>query len=465
MKKLAFPRIALAAAVLAGLAGAGSASAFQVTQPSAAASPASAAAATPNCAAAAAATSTATTQGGHMQVTVSSVRGLVQYRDDENSPWRTCTVGLVLGEGAEFRTGTHSGVQFTLPPNQTITLDRLGTMKVLRAIQENGAYHTDVGMEYGRTHYEVQAAGIEHESTVRTPNSTLAVRGTDLIVMDQRPFPPQAVHFEGLAEWQTAKRKQVLSSGHSEVIGDQAAADTALLLIVVDPNIAFARTVNEVPLVANLLSRGAVFQVDQTKGIPIVRGGTPPTDAQLPSLLPGRLDFVLRWDGPANLDLVVGNLAGTGEAMYPATGANTTKSGGTIPFDHQGGKKGGIEIGFWNNGFPNGVLYPVGVTAVSGSTVNWQIDAFLDGAHVNLLDPATQQVVTTLHGSISPGLQEGGIAAIGTLLPAPPPGPVGLGLSSLTRRTAIPTARQTVKNTGAISTANLQPVGPKRPAK
>lgn len=427
MKTLRLQRVAIAAAVMAALAGGRTALAFQATQ------------ATVD---AAASSNLAVPEGGRLQVTVSSVQGLVQYRGEEGASWRPCTVGLVLGEGAEFRTGTRSMVQFTLPPNQTITLDRLGTMKVLRAIQEKGAYKTDVGMEYGRTHYEVQAAGIEHESTVRTPNSTLAVRGTDLIVMDQRPFPPQAIHFEGLAEWQTAKRRQTLSQGRSTAVGDQAAADTALLLSVVDPNIAFARTANEVPLVSNLLSRGSVFQLGDNKGIPIVRGGVPPTDRQLSSLLPGRLDFVLRWDGPANLDLVVGNLAGKGEALYPATGANTTKSGGTIPFDHQGGKRGGIEIAFWNQNFPTGVLYPLGVTGVTGKTVNWQIDVFLDGARVNILDPSTEQVVSTLRGQINPGEQRGGISAIGTLLPAPPPGP-GPGLTSFT---AIPTAEISLKN-------------------
>ena len=47
-----------------------------------------------------------------------------------------------------------------MPPNQSITLDRLGTIKVLQAIKQKDEYKTDVGMKYGRTKYEVQAAGI-----------------------------------------------------------------------------------------------------------------------------------------------------------------------------------------------------------------------------------------------------------------------------------------------------------------
>jgi hypothetical protein len=367
--------------------------------------------------------------GEHMTVTVTAVQGAVQYSTDNEQTWRTCTVGLALGEGATFRTALRSSVTFTLPPNQTITLDRAGKMTVLRAVKEKGAYKTDVGMQYGRTRYEVQAAGIEHESTVRTPNSTLAVRGTNVVVSDQRPFPAEATHYDGIAEWSSGRRKQILANGVSHAVGDLAAADVALYQSVVDPNIAFARTPAEVPLVTNLLSRGAVFETNQGKGIPIVRGGVPPTDAQLTKLLPGRLNFVLRWDGPANLDLVVGNLAGKGEAIYPATGANTSKSGGTIPFDHQGGPRGGIEIAFWGKSFPNGVLYPVGVTNVGGKTVNWQIDVFLDGQHLTNLIDSNGFPTQTLRGRIAAGDQQGGLAPIGQA--GPPPPPTGPGFASI----------------------------------
>jgi len=383
-------------------------------------------------------TAMAAADGEHMTVTVTAVQGAVQYSTDNEQTWRPCTVGLALGEGATFRTALRSSVTFTLPPNQTITLDRAGKMTVLRALKDHGAYKTDVGMQYGRTRYEVQAAGIEHESTVRTPNSTLAVRGSLFEVMDQRPFPVETTHYEGIALWSAGGRRQILANGVSTAVGGQAAADVALYQSVVDPNILFARTPTEVPLVTNLLSRGAVFETNQGKGIPIVRGGVPPTDKQLTSLLPGRLNFVLRWDGPANLDLVVGNLAGKGEAIYPATGANTSKSGGTIPFDHQGGPKGGIEIAFWGKNFPNGVLYPVGVTNVGGATVNWKIDVFLDGQPLTNLIDSNGFPTQTLTGTIAKGEQQGGLAPIGQAGPPPPPtGPGFSSIASIKTRTAV----------------------------
>src|SRR5258707_2269913 len=173
--------------------------------------------------------SPATAEGEHMTITVSAVEGTVQYRTAEDQPWKTCTIGLQLGEGAEFRTGMRSAVQFTLPPNQTITLDRLGTIKVLQAIKQHDAYKTDVGMKYGRTRYEVQAAGIEHESTVRTPNSTLAVRGTGVNVTDARPFPPMAFRYDGLVEWTADNHRQILghSAGNVKAVGGEPAGETA----------------------------------------------------------------------------------------------------------------------------------------------------------------------------------------------------------------------------------------------
>jgi hypothetical protein len=388
--------------------------------------------------------------GEHMTVTVSAVQGAVQYSTDNEQTWRPCTVGLALGEGATFRTALRSSVTFTLPPNQTVTLDRAGKMSVLRAVKEKGAFHTDVGMTYGRTRYEVQAAGIEHESTVRTPNSTLAVRGTGVLISDERPFAAEVSHFEGLAEWTSGGRRQILANGTSTAVGGQSAADVALYQSVVDPNIAFARTPSEVPLVTNLLSRGAVIQTNNNKGIPIVRGGVPPTDAQLTKLLPGRLNFVLRWDGPANLDLVVGNLAGAGEAIYPATGANTSKSGGIIPFDHQGGPHGGIEIASWGKSFPNGVLYPVGVTNVGGATVHWQVEVFLDGQPLTTLIDSNGFPTQTLAGTIAKGDQQGGLAPIGQN--GPPPPPTGPGFSSIASLKRPMTAQSRVQKVPTPST-------------
>jgi hypothetical protein len=116
-----------------------------------------------------------------LEVTVTNVRGIVQVRRNEDASWEKAKPGMSLGVGAEFRTGPRSGVQLAIEPDQTITLDRLGRIKVLTAIKEaTGEVKTDLGMAYGRTRYHVEAAGTAHASTIHTPNSSLGVRGTEV---------------------------------------------------------------------------------------------------------------------------------------------------------------------------------------------------------------------------------------------------------------------------------------------
>src|SRR5258706_7014679 len=112
-----------------------------------------------------------------LSATITGIEGIVQVRQNEDAPWQKATVGMKLSEGAEFRTGPRSAVRFEIPPDQTITLDRLGTVKLIEAIQNQQTVKTDLGMKYGRVRYDVEAAGLSHHSTIHSPGSALAVRG------------------------------------------------------------------------------------------------------------------------------------------------------------------------------------------------------------------------------------------------------------------------------------------------
>src|SRR3954467_6740611 len=129
--------------------------------------------------------------------TITRAEGIVQVRQSEDAPWQKATVGMKLGEGAEFRTGPRSAVRFEIPPDQTITLDRLGTVKLIEAIQRTDSVKTDLGMKYGRVRYDVEAAGLAHDSTIHSPGSALAVRGTQVSYTDQPPFAPEATSLIG----------------------------------------------------------------------------------------------------------------------------------------------------------------------------------------------------------------------------------------------------------------------------
>ena len=314
---------------------------------------------------------------------ITGVRGLVEVKLNEKTAWAPAKEGMIVDEGGEFRTGPRSAVQVVIEPDQIITLDRLGTIKLLTAVrQATGKTKTDIGMKYGRTRYDISAGGLEHESTIRSPNSTLAVRGTKVSLTDTRPFPPEAVSLIGRAEFQSFKKEVVAFGGKNKAKIDSSqgtAASTALTLSLLDPSIALARDPAEQSLIANIISRGATITLDRETGFRTVSGGTVPNDKEILSLLPGNLNFVVRWTGNANLDMVVSSQ--TGGVLYPSKELYFNSEGGKIPFDHQGGPNGGFEIATYPANFPRG-SFGVGVNHVSGPTVTATFNTYLNGQPV-----------------------------------------------------------------------------------
>lgn len=330
--------------------------------------------------------------------TVTGIEGLVQVRESEDQLWTRATVGQQVGENAEFRTGPRSAVRFVIPPDHTITLDRLGTVKVLQAVNDNGVIKTQMGMRYGRTRYDIEAGGREHESSIASPSSTLAVRGTKFSSYDQRPFPAQGVSLTGRVQFRDFKKRVAFGSrggGKTKIdVNNPNAASLALGQAVVDPGARLARTAAEDKLVQTLISSGATVEFDYDKGIRVVRGGQPPlTDAELVPTLPGALNFVLRWTQPGtDLNLGVftaGDLTPQGEGIYPVGGVNTTASGGVIGFDHRGGPHGGIEVGSWPDGFPT-QPYTFGSVHISGPNSPASIDVFQNGQRLTFTGPDGQ---------------------------------------------------------------------------
>jgi len=378
----------------------------------------------------------ATTQSApreQLKATISGVQGLVQVRDAEDKPWRKATVGMVLLEDAEFRTGPKSAVQFTIPPDQTVTLDRLGTVKLVQAIKQNGKIITNLGMKYGRTRYDIEAAGQEHESTISSPSSTLAVRGTKVSLYDQRPFNVEAVSLTGRASFRDGK-KQLANFGNkgqgktTVVSGETNAAGVALDAAVVDPTLALARTGTEASLISTLISRGSTVSFDRTSGIRVIRGGVPPTDQQLIPTLPGQLNFVLRWTTDVDLNLCVSSPGGkdnAGELIYPVSGLNVNQSGGHTDFDHRGGPNGGIEIAYWKGNAPDG-LFGIGVINASGAAAPATLDVFKNGQRIAFFDGTNNVTTSSFTASPPiPGISQGtlvGIFGNNTSVPGAPGG-------------------------------------------
>lgn len=131
-------------------------------------------------------------------VKVVSVRGSVQWRSGEDVPWLFAKFDDELPMTARIRTGLRSMIKVK-HSNKTITIDRLGVWTIEDVFRRNGRAKTDIGLKYGRTHYKVQAADEEHESTVLAPSKTLARRGQHIrIAPGERYESPILPHVDFL---------------------------------------------------------------------------------------------------------------------------------------------------------------------------------------------------------------------------------------------------------------------------
>jgi hypothetical protein len=334
-----------------------------------------------------------------MPVVITDVKGIVQYRDDESQPWHIAAPQERISEGAELRTGPHSSVTCVIPPDQTFTLDRLGTVRVEEAAKHGNKITTDLIMKYGRTRYDIEAAGLEHEAKISSPSSTLAVRGTVVSLYDQPPFKPEAVSFTGRAQFSYLGNTVFVGQKHGSqthvVAGADGASQTGVDQTVVDPTDAATRSQTDANLIATEVSRGAIVSYDPIANIPVITNSTPLYDSQVPSHLPGSLDFVLRWTGNTNLNLEVAVdkgqpltiLSTTGfqeqEFLFPGYGYQNSASGGHVPFDNRGGPHGGEEFAYWSGSYPAGIY---GFAALNAGKVatSATLDVYAGGKQLEL---------------------------------------------------------------------------------
>lgn len=364
-----------------------------------------------------------------MLITITGVEGMVQVRESSDKPWQKAVVGAIVTEGAEFRTGPRSAVRILIPPDQTITLDRLGVVKLMEAIKQGNTVKTKVGMPYGRTRYDIEEAGIEHQSELVSPSSTLAIRGTKVSIYDQPPFAPSAVSLTGRALYTTAKR-QIAFGGKGEGKTDvssqnESAAQLSLLQTFVDPNSHFGRPEADQKLINQLQAKGDIVL---NNGQLALATGPAVSDKQLTDLISGqgRFNISLRWFGPGDFDLfVLTNDINTGQpytlgnpsykgsvfkdaglfsgdnGIAPVTAAKTP-DGGQIKFDQVAFGGGGIELASWNTPVPQ-VGYTIAIVYYDQRgkiktyplRQNFRIDAFLDGKSVPVLTNGDQLLTGT----------------------------------------------------------------------
>lgn len=349
---------------------------------------------------------------------INAVEGKVQVRMAEDQPWQPATAGMELTQGAEFRTGLRSSVTFTVEPKQTITLDRLGTVKLIRAVAEQGKVKTDVGMKYGRTRYDVEAGAIEHESKIHSPNATLAIRGTDVELFDQGFYDwARSYHGRAQVRFEQAGRYFVAFGGNRQVEMSNETpnpAEDAIRRTAVDPRFWASRDDVENGLINDLPSlAGNDLQARSLPG-----GVSSPFDAaddivnSNAGFLAGTLEFLLTWDNPtADLDLFV--ISPFGEKLANKNNSSlqgysnralishgqVSPTGGEVDPDVDGAVR--SEKVKWNFGansrFPRGT-YTVGVSLANEGTTTGVVNFQITGTAT---PPVGTQLVIPINGSLN----------------------------------------------------------------
>ena len=324
------------------------------------------------------------------QATVRQVVGIVRARKSENDAWQPVKVGDVFEEGVEFRTAPRSRVVFTVPPDQTIILDRLGVVKLLIAKRTGNEVRTSLGMPYGRTEYQVEEAGLQHNADIAAPGATLAVRGTkDMVLFDQGPFTPVAFARQPV-RLRNSKGQTIVfgRSGSSAHVGadKNSPGEQSLVESRVDPAGAFAARTQAENAVLSYLSRVAPdLDISQFRLLSLITDPNFKGSGAVVLPIPGQLQFTLIWTTAFASDLDLSVKSPLGELVSAAN--PKAKSSGHHLGDETSIKGQGQEAVLWENGYPQGT-YTITVSQKSGAKSGSSASVFV------IQDPLTtgQQV-------------------------------------------------------------------------
>jgi hypothetical protein len=365
---------------------------------------------------------------GPLTITITGVEGMVQVRNGADQPWQKAAIGGQFAEGVEFRTGPKSAVRFNVGTDQVFTLDRFGTVKVLRATLVEGKVVTDVGMPYGRTRYDIDSTEREHDTKVRSPSSVLAVRGTKVSIYDQPPFAPQAVSLVGRAEFSDLKRTVPFGGTAKAKVTSEAgsAAKYAADQTVVDPRGNFAGNTPSDQRAMLALAADPIYLFDpifidtaaqQKATLQTSRIGFVPVGRQL--------FFNAFWIGDpfSNVDLTVTSSLGEVVSLKNPLVASGGRHAGDGVADSSGF---GQEQILWEISYPPGT-YKIQTDLVSGKNASVTVVVNDDPGGLGLqavpisnvtLDPASPTASASIAAPLPSGVGTQSISKTSSLKPA-----------------------------------------------
>jgi len=112
-----------------------------------------------------------------------SVKGRVSYKIDGEGDPIVARVSQVLPPGAVVTTGLRSAVQIRVGKTQVFTIDRMANVALAEMVKSthtgNGADRTTLDVEYGRVLFNVTSTEFANDVTIRAPDATLAIKGTE----------------------------------------------------------------------------------------------------------------------------------------------------------------------------------------------------------------------------------------------------------------------------------------------
>jgi len=228
---------------------------------------------------------------------------------------------------------------------------------------------TSLGMPYGRTEYQVEEAGLQHNADIAAPGATLAVRGTkDMVLFDQGPFMPVAFARQPV-RLRNAKGQTIAfgrAGSQARVGADKnSPAEQSLVETRVDPAGAFAARTQAENAVLSYLTRVAPdLDVSQFRLLSLITDPNFKGTGAVVLPLPGQLQFTLIWTTAFASDLDLSVRSPLGE-LVSATNPKV-KSSGHHTGDEVSVKGQGQEVVLWENGYPQGT-YTITVSQKSGA--------------------------------------------------------------------------------------------------
>lgn len=341
-------------------------------------------------------------EGEIVEGIIRAVRGpLTQIRFSPDEPWQQAEVGMRVPVGAELRTGARSQIQFVLPPDQVITIDRMSQITLLQAIQQGpNRVKTDVGMVRGRANYQVANPEVEHDASVRSPNATNAVRGTqEFGISDDPLYGPHVYSINTPAHVTNSKGQTVPLGGEGE--NSQMSGDTtsegqhSFFNSILDPSNSRSRTRSEERLVGRFPGLGGLdtnqdtgsFRGDQTRNLIQPPPTTPDIDLNI------GLVAMLMWNSSADLDIFLIDPQGYKLSTFQGVGPGydtTSPNGGYAGPDITSGPAAEYIIYLNPHNHPTGT-FEVGAAFFNGPETSFTIEIRKNG-----------ELIDSNNGSVGP---------------------------------------------------------------